>query len=99
MYVELRAHTCFSFSDGAVSPEQLARRARALGYDYLGITDTADLGRIAKFAIEAMAPMKDPHCPNAASHSSDSCEHCQRPVLPIVGAELLVDERPAAFLA
>ena len=43
-YVELRAHSCFSFSDGAVSAENLARRARELGYTHLGITDTADLG-------------------------------------------------------
>ncbi len=55
MYVELRAHTCFSFSDGAVSAEALAARARALGYTHLGITDTADLGGIARFASEALA--------------------------------------------
>ena len=79
-YVELRAHSCFSFSDGAVSAENLARRARELGYTHLGITDTADLGGIAKFASEAM---------------SDE----ETPVRPIVGAELVVDGHPAAFLA
>ena len=49
-YIELRAHTCFSFSDGAVSPEALAKRARQLGFTHLGITDTADLGVGRRFA-------------------------------------------------
>ena len=79
-YVELRAHSCFSFSDGAVSAEDLARRARELGYTHLGITDTADLGGIAKFANEALT-------------------EGATPVKPIVGAELIVDGHPAAFLA
>jgi len=79
VYVELRAHTCFSFSDGAVSAESLAAHAASLGYTHLGITDTADLGGIARFATEAMT--------------------LPTPVRPIVGAELVVDGRPAAFLA
>jgi error-prone DNA polymerase len=98
-YVELRSHTCFSFSDGAVSPEALARRARRLGYTHLGITDTADLGALAKFSAEAMAPMKDPECTESASHTDETCEVCQRLVRPIVGVELNVDGHPAAFLA
>ncbi|HVX41395.1 MAG TPA: DNA polymerase III subunit alpha, partial [Gemmatimonadaceae bacterium] len=81
-YVELRAHTCFSFSDGAVSAEALAHRARALGYTHLGITDTADLGGIPKFAVEAMTP------PDG-----------EPVVRPIVGAEMIVDGHPMAFLA
>jgi DNA polymerase III alpha subunit len=79
VYVELRAHTCFSFSDGAVSAESLAAHAASLGYTHLGITDTADLGGIARFATEAMT--------------------LPTPVRPIVGAELVVEGRPAAFLA
>src|SRR5579884_2845713 len=98
-YVELRAHTCFSFSDGAVSAEALARHARTLGYTHLGITDTADLGGLAKFAVEAMSPLKDPLCPRADEHTDEYCRTCQAPVRPIVGAELNVDGRPAAFLA
>src|SRR4051812_24613604 len=98
-YVELRAHTCFSFSDGAVSAEALARHARTLGYSHLGITDTADLGGIAKFAVEAMSPLKDPLCKDAERHTDDPCRACQYPVQPIVGAELNVDGHPAAFLA
>ena len=102
MYTELRTHTAFSFGDGAVSPEALARRARQLGYTYLGVTDCADLGGIAKFAVEAMAPAKDPCCANAAAHESlakNDCPICQRSVQPIVGAELEVDGHPAAFIA
>ena len=99
MYIELRAHTCFSFSDGAVSPEALAKQARTLGYTHLGITDTADLGAIPKFAVEAMSPLKDPTCEKAAEHSDEYCRRCQSPVRPIVGAEINVDGYPAAFLA
>ena len=102
MYTELRTHTAFSFGDGAVSPEALARRARQLGYTHLGVTDCADLGGIAKFAVEAMAPTKDPACANVAEHerlAKSECNTCQRPVQPIVGAELEVDGQPAAFIA
>ncbi len=52
-YVELRAHTAFSFGDGAVSPEALIMRAAELQYKAIGITDTADLGAIVRAKIEA----------------------------------------------
>ena len=52
-FVELRAHSAFSFGDGAVTPEALARRAAALGYVSLGLTDTADLGGVVRFVHEA----------------------------------------------
>ncbi|MGI8765410.1 MAG: DNA polymerase III subunit alpha, partial [Gemmatimonadaceae bacterium] len=52
-FVELRAHTAFSFGDGAVAPEALLQRAAELEYSAIGITDTADLGAIARAAIEA----------------------------------------------
>jgi error-prone DNA polymerase len=52
-YVELRAHTAFSFGDGAVSPEALIVRAANLGYNAIGITDTADLGGVVRAKIEA----------------------------------------------
>lgn len=77
----------------------LARRARQLGYSHLGITDAADLGGIARFAVDAMAAAKDPECARANEHDSGDCPICQRPVRPIVGAELNVDGRPAAFIA
>ncbi len=52
-YVELRAHTAFSFGDGAVAPETLVARASELGYTAIGITDTADLGAIVRAKVEA----------------------------------------------
>jgi len=52
-FVGLRAHTAFSFGDGGTSPEALAARAASLGYGALGITDTADLGGIVRFCLEA----------------------------------------------
>src|SRR4051812_11690195 len=97
LYVELRAHTCFSFSDGAMSPEALARHARRLGYTHLGLTDTADLGAIAKFGVEAMSPLKDPAC--SATHTDEPCFSCQAPLRPIIGAEINVDGYPAALIA
>jgi error-prone DNA polymerase len=78
MFVELRAHTGFSFGDGAVTPEALVARAAALGYTALGVTDTADLGGIPRFVT-------------AARLASPALR-------PVVGAELRVDGRPAAFL-
>ena len=77
MFAELRAHTGFSFGDGTVSPEALVAPAVALGYTALGITDTADMGGIARFV-------------NAANLSGT--------LRPIVGTEMRVDGRPAAFL-
>src|SRR5712675_1329575 len=76
-FVELRAHTAFSFGDGSASPEALAARAASLGYSAIGITDTADLGGIVRFGLEAR----------------------RQNVKPIVGAELVIDGCPAAFLA
>ena len=52
-FVELRAHTAFSFGDGGTSPEALVARAATLGYGTIGITDTADLGGIVRFGLEA----------------------------------------------
>mgnify|MGYP003348331125 CR=1 FL=1 len=49
--VELRAHTAFSFGDGAVTPEAMVERAAALGYAALGITDSADLGGLVRAAV------------------------------------------------
>ncbi len=51
--VELRAHTAFSFGDGACAPEALVGRAAELGYSTVGITDTADVGGIVRAALAA----------------------------------------------
>ncbi len=76
MFTELRAHTAFSFGDGAVTPEALVERAAHLGYPAVGITDAADLGGVVRFV----------------------CEARRLGIRPIVGAELVVDGHPAAFL-
>jgi DNA polymerase III alpha subunit len=102
MYVELRAHTAFSFGDGAMSPEQLAAHARAIGSTHVGVTDTADLGGLARLAAESLQPIKSRKCPDAERHASlgtDKCPRCQREVKPIAGVELNVDGHPAAFIA
>src|SRR5438046_5541649 len=39
MYVELHAHSAYSFLDGASQPEELAVRAAELGYEMLALTD------------------------------------------------------------
>src|SRR3954453_19455772 len=39
MYVELHAHSAYSFLDGASLPEELAARAAELGYEALALTD------------------------------------------------------------
>src|SRR5688572_542101 len=76
-YIELRCHSAFSFGDGACTPEALVERAADYGYPALGLTDTADLGGIIRFALAATrAGMR-----------------------PVIGAELVVDGYPAAFLA
>jgi error-prone DNA polymerase len=52
-YVELRAHSAFSFGDGALAPEKLVERASALGYAALGLTDCADVGGVIRFTLAA----------------------------------------------
>jgi error-prone DNA polymerase len=72
--------------------------ARQLGYTSLGITDTADLGAVPRFVAEARTIAKDPSCRLVTGHTDDPCPICERPLRPIVGAELNVEGHPAAFL-
>ncbi len=51
-YVELHAHSAFSFLEGASLPEQLAERAGDLGYEALAIADRDDVGGLVRF-VEA----------------------------------------------
>jgi error-prone DNA polymerase len=48
-YVELHCHSNFSFLDGASPPEELARRASALGYPALALTDHDGLYGAVRF--------------------------------------------------
>jgi error-prone DNA polymerase len=52
-YVELHAHSCFSFLDGASQPDELARRAAELGHVALALTDHDNLCGSLAFAHAA----------------------------------------------
>ncbi|MCI0435919.1 MAG: PHP domain-containing protein, partial [Gemmatimonadetes bacterium] len=52
-FIELRAHTAFSFGDGVLSAESLIARAAELGYGALGLTDHVDLGGVIRFTLAA----------------------------------------------
>ena len=52
-YIELKARSAFSFGDGAVSAEALAERAAEFGYPSMAMVDSADLGGIIRFALNA----------------------------------------------
>jgi error-prone DNA polymerase len=49
-YIELHAHSAFSFLDGASTPAELAARAAALGYPALALTDHDGLWGSMEFA-------------------------------------------------
>src|ERR687886_687697 len=54
-YVELHAHSAYSFLDGASRPEELAVRAAELGYDALALTDHDGVYGSLEFAHAAKA--------------------------------------------
>src|SRR5438445_536767 len=58
MYVELHAHSAYSFLDGASLPEELAARAAELGYEALALTDHD--GIYGSLGVEPLAT-GDPH--------------------------------------
>ena len=52
-YVELHAHSAFSFLDGASAPEELAEAASAVGYEAMALTDHDGLCGSLAFAHAA----------------------------------------------
>ena len=52
-YAELHCHSAYSFLDGASQPEELAARARELGYEALALTDHDNLCGALVFAHAA----------------------------------------------
>src|SRR6266496_4044009 len=52
-FVELHAHSAYSFLDGASLPEELAVRAAELGYEALALTDHDGLYGSLEFAHAA----------------------------------------------
>jgi error-prone DNA polymerase len=55
VYVELHAHSAYSFLDGASHPEELAARAAELGYGALALTDHDGVYGSLEFAHAAKA--------------------------------------------
>src|SRR5919199_4584409 len=54
-YVELHAHSAYSFLDGASQPEELAIRAAELGHEALALTDHNGVYGSLEFAYAAKA--------------------------------------------
>src|SRR5580765_7553831 len=54
-YIELHAHSAYSFLDGASLPEEMAVRAAELGYEALALTDHDGLYGSLEFAHAAKA--------------------------------------------
>src|SRR5262245_57202301 len=54
-YVELHAHSAFSFPDGASLPDELAAAAAELGYEALALTDHVNLCGAMEHAQAAKA--------------------------------------------
>ena len=52
-YIELHAHSAFSFLDGASAPEELAEQAAAYGYPAIALTDHDGLSGSLAFAHAA----------------------------------------------
>ena len=52
-YIELHAHSAFSFGDGASQPAELAAAAAALGYTHMALTDHDNLCGALEFAHAA----------------------------------------------
>jgi error-prone DNA polymerase len=55
MYVELHAHSAFSFLDGASLPEELAGAAAAAGYGACALTDHNSVSGSMEFAVAAQS--------------------------------------------
>ena len=56
MYVELHAHSAFSFLDGASLPDELAAAAAELGYGAMALTDHNGVSGSMEFA-QAASPL------------------------------------------
>src|SRR5256886_17591838 len=74
-YVELHAHSAYSFLDGASQPEELAARAAELGYEALALTDHDGVYGSLEFAHAAkhfgVRPITGPEVPlPAGSHAT-----------------------------
>jgi error-prone DNA polymerase len=77
-YVELHAHSAYSFLDGASLPEELAARAAELGYDALALTDHDGVYGSLEFAHAAkhfgVRPITGAEVSVGAAHVTLLCE-------------------------
>src|SRR5438874_1562539 len=77
-YVELHAHSAYSFLDGASLPEELAARAAELGYDALALTDHDGVYGSLEFANAAkhlgLRPITGAEVSVDAAHVTLLCE-------------------------
>jgi error-prone DNA polymerase len=80
-YVELHAHSAYSFLDGASLPEELAARAAELGYDTLALTDHDGVYGSLEFAHAAkhfgVRPITGAEVSVGAAHVTLLCESQQ----------------------
>src|ERR1039458_1372507 len=53
-YVELHAHSAYSFLDGASHPQELIERAGELGHSALALTDHDSVGGAMELAMSAL---------------------------------------------
>src|SRR5947208_2783663 len=58
-YVELHAHSAYSFLDGASQPEELAARPAELGYQALALTDHDGVDASLEFAHAALRDLAE----------------------------------------
>jgi hypothetical protein len=68
-YVELHAHTAFSFLDGASSPAELAAAAAEAGHEAMAVTDHNGVSGSMEFAVAA-APLAMNDIQVVGSHNS-----------------------------
>lgn len=97
MYVELHCHSGFSFLDGASHPEELALRARELGYPALALTDHNGLYGSMEFAHAAKSMEVQPITGAEITLRAEPEEHTgDRP--PLAGSHVTVlVETPAGY--
>jgi error-prone DNA polymerase len=74
-YVELEAHSAYSFSDGTSLPHELIARAGQLGHTALAITDHDSLAGAMEFAMAARDSTDAPHPVRAIFGAEVTIEH------------------------
>jgi error-prone DNA polymerase len=75
-YVELHAHSAYSFLDGASHPQELIESAADLGHTALALTDHDSLGGAMELAMSALdSPVRPIFGAEVTIGHPDSCSH------------------------